>query len=157
MCIRTKTREKKHFQVKDEKVYLFQFVYFLRISTSDPQNAKRVEPCRRVHLYEYDKTFYYTLWFCILKSLELLHNVLKSSQITPEVPKSLHLGHIVLLGLAKTVFLYCPPPLPKPVEAPHTSNGLSVAAFRFKSEKKTYQWSQLGKIDPKDYRNKGVS
>ena len=100
------------------------------------------------------KTFYNTLWFCILKSL---HNVLKSPQITPEVPKSLHLGHIFLLGLAKTVFLYCPPPLPKPREAPHTSNGLSVAAFRFKSEKKTYQWSQLGKIDPKDYWNKGVS
>ena len=47
--------------------------------------------------------------------------------------------------------------LPKPREPPHTSNGLSVAAFCFKSKKKTYQWSQLGKIDPKDYRNKGVS
>ena len=46
-----------------------------------------------------------TLWFCILKSLQ---NVLKSPQITPEVPKSVHLGHIFLLGLAKTVFLHCP-------------------------------------------------
>ena len=34
--------------------------------------------------------------------------VLKSPQITPEVPKSMHLGHIFLLGLAKTVFLHCP-------------------------------------------------
>ena len=46
-----------------------------------------------------------TLWFCILKSLQ---HVLKSPQITPEVPKSVHLGHIFLLGLAKTVFLHCP-------------------------------------------------
>ena len=38
-----------------------------------------------------------TLWFCILKSLQ---NVLKSPQITQEVPKSVHLGHIFLLGLA---------------------------------------------------------
>ena len=30
------------------------------------------------------------------------------TQITPEVPKSVHLGHIFLLGLAKTVFLHCP-------------------------------------------------
>ena len=28
----------------------------------------------------------------------------KRPQITPEVPKSVHLGHIFLLGLAKTVF-----------------------------------------------------
>ena len=35
-------------------------------------------------------------------------SVLKSPQITPEVPKSVHLGHIFLLGLAKTVFLHCP-------------------------------------------------
>ena len=46
----------------------------------------------------------------------------------------MHLGHIFWLGLAKTVFLYCPPPLQKPREPPHTSNGLSVAAFSFKSE-----------------------
>ena len=30
----------------------------------------------------------------------------------------MHLGHIFLLGLAKTVFLHCPPPLPKPREPP---------------------------------------
>ena len=42
------------------------------------------------------------------KITELLQNVLKSPQITPEVPKSVHLGHIFLLGLAKTVFLHCP-------------------------------------------------
>ena len=45
-----------------------------------------------------------------------------------------------------------PPPQTK--GTPHTSNGLSVADFCFK---KTYQWSQVGKIDPKDYQNKGVS
>ena len=88
---------------------------------------------RRVNVYESDKAFYNRLWFCILKSLQ---NVLKSPQITPEVPKSMHLGHIFLLGNAKTVFLHCPPHLPKPREPPHTSNGLSVAAFCFKSEKK---------------------
>ena len=27
---------------------------------------------------------------------------------TPEFPKSMNLGHIFLLGLAKTVFLHCP-------------------------------------------------
>ena len=32
----------------------------------------------------------------------------KRPQITPEVPKSVHLGHIFLLGLAKTVFIHCP-------------------------------------------------
>ena len=45
-------------------------------------------------------------------------------------------------------------PSPQAEGAPRTSKGLSVANFSFKSEK-TYQWSQLGKIDPKDYRNKG--
>ena len=34
-------------------------------------------------------TFNYTLWFCILKS----QNVPKSPQITPEVPKIMHLSH----------------------------------------------------------------
>ena len=91
-------------------------MYFLRISTK-----KRVEPCRWVHIYEADKTFYNTLPFCILKSLKSLQNVLKSPQITPEVPKSIFLGHIFSLGLAKTVFLHCPLPLPRPGEPPHIS------------------------------------
>ena len=52
--------------------------------------AKRVEPYRKVHLYKSEKkTFYNTLWFCILKSLKSLQNVLKSTQITPEVTKSM--------------------------------------------------------------------
>ena len=46
---------------------------------------------------------------------------------------------------------------PQPRETAHTSNGPTVTVFCFKSEKKTYQWSQIGKIDPKDHRNKGVS
>ena len=89
----------------------------------------------------------------------ILHSKItpKCPQIPPEVPKSMHLGHIFLLSLAKTAFLHCPPPLPKLREPPHTSNGLSVAAYRFKSEQKTYEWPLLGKIDQKDYRNKGVS
>ena len=35
------------------------------------------------------------------------------------------------------------------------SNVISVAVFRFKSEE-TYQWSQLGKIDPKRLLEYGV-
>ena len=38
------------------------------------------------------------------------------------------------------------PSPPQTEGTPLTSNGLSVAAFRFKSEKKTHQWSQLDKI-----------
>ena len=57
------------------------------LRSSDAQNAERLEPYRRVHVYKSDQTFYNTLWFCILKSLQ---NVLKSPQITPEVPKSMH-------------------------------------------------------------------
>ena len=58
----------------------------------------------------------------------------------------MHLGNIF-----KTIFPHCPTPHPKLTENPHTSNGLSVAVFLFKSEK-TYHWSQLGttlKGDPK--------
>ena len=77
----------------------------------------------------------------------------------PKVPKSMHLGQIFLYWTSpKQFFFTVPPPLHKPREPrPPTSNSLLVAAFCFKSEKKTYQWSQLGKIDPKDYWNKVVS
>ena len=51
----------------------------------------------------------------------------------------------------------CPYPHPKLREPPHTSKGLLVANFCFKSEKKTYQWSQLGKIDPKRLSENGVN
>jgi len=86
---------------------------------SDAQNTKRVglytfcKTCRalqastRLRIWQ---NVYNTLWFCILKSLKSLQNVLKSHQITPEVPKSMHLGHIFLLGLAKTVPLHWLPP-----------------------------------------------
>ena len=74
---------------KSWTVWWDRFVRIGLVSTSDAQNATRV----------------ITLWFCILKSLQ---NVLKSPQITQEVPKSVHLGHIFLLGLVKKVFLHCP-------------------------------------------------
>ena len=61
-----------------------------------------------------------------------------------------------LLGLAKQFFFTVALPSPNQGKTPYP-HGPTVAVFRFKSEKKTYQWSQLGKIDPKDYRNKGVS
>ena len=40
----------------------------------------------------------------------ILHSKItpKRPQITPDHTKSVHLGHIFLLGLAKTVFLHCP-------------------------------------------------
>ena len=77
------------------------FNYQNDVPPGDTQNAKRVEPCRRVHVYKSDKTFYNTLWFCTLKSLQ---NVPKSLQITPEVPKSMHLGHIFLNGPRQNSF-----------------------------------------------------
>ena len=46
--------------------------------------------------------------------------------------------------------------LPKPREPPILQMVFRSLIFVSKV-KKTYQWSQLGKIDPKDYRNKGVS
>ena len=53
------------------------------------------------------------------------------------------------------MFLHCPPPQ---TEGTHPYFKWPFGrCFLFQSEKKTYQWSQLGKIDPKDYRNKGVS
>ena len=42
------------------------------------------------------------------KITEITQNVPKSPKISPEVPKSVHLGHIFLLGLAKTVFFNVP-------------------------------------------------
>ena len=56
---------------------------------------------------------------CFAKRVEpYRRDVLKSPQITPEVHRSMRLGHIFLLGLAKTVFLHCPQPLSKPKELP---------------------------------------
>ena len=50
--------------------------------------AIRLTKLRHLNVYESDKTVRNTL---ILKSLQ---NVPKSLQIIPEVPKSMHLGHI---------------------------------------------------------------
>ena len=79
-------------------------------------------------------------------------NVLKSPQITPEAPKSMHLGHIFWLGLAKTVFLHCLPH--QTVGAPPYFKWPFGRCFSFQKWNITYQWSQIGKIDPKDYRRK---
>ena len=48
-------------------------------------------------------------------------------------------------------------PPPQAEGNPRPSQGLSVANFCFKSEQKTYQWSQLGKIDPKRLSENGVN
>ena len=67
----------------------------------------------------------------------------KRPQITPDHTRNSQkhaFGSYFLAGPRQTIFLHCPPPLPKPREPPNTSNGLSVTGFRFKSEKKTYQW-----------------
>ena len=73
----------------------------------------------------------------------LYHTVILHSKITPkrpqitlDFPKSMHLGHIFLLRLAKTVFHHYPRLLHKPREPAHTSKGLSVAAFCTKCGKK---------------------
>ena len=58
-------------------------------------------------MYEFDKTFFnYTLWFCILKSLQ---NVPKSPQFTPEVPKIMYLGIIFFTWPRQTIFIESPP------------------------------------------------
>ena len=98
------------FQTNENLCMISSFLYDWQVWCArirDAQNAKRVEPYRQVHVYESDKTFYNTLWFCILKSLKSIKNVPKSPQITPDVPKSMHLGHIFLLG-RQTMFLHCP-------------------------------------------------
>ena len=118
--------------------------------------SKRFTPVEtqliRLNVYEFDKTYNYTLQFCIQKSLKSLQIVFKSSQITPEVPKIMHF----FTGPHQTIFLHCPPPLPKLRETLHTSNGATVTGFGFKREK-NYQCSQLGKIDPKNLSEYGVN
>ena len=100
-------------------------------------------------------------WDTLLHTLILYSKIPpKRPQITPDHTRSSRehaFWAYFLTGSRQTRLFHCPTRLPKPREPPYTSNGLSVAAFRFKKEKKTYYWSQLGKIDPKDYRNKDVS
>ena len=105
----------------------------------DAQDAKRVERYRQVHVYKSDKTFYNTLWFCLLNSLKSLQNILKSPQITPKVPKKLHLGHIFLLGLAKTVFFTVPLPSPNWGNPPYFKWPFGRCFSLQKWRKKTYQ------------------
>ena len=75
---------------------------------------------------------------------------------TPEVPKSMNLGHIFLLGLAKQIFFTVPFPSPN-LGKPSIRRMAFRSPFFVSKVKKKYQWSQLGKIDPKDYWDKGVS
>ena len=71
-------------------------------------------------------------------------------QITPTSYQSHAFGTYCLFwALAKKSSLSHSPPQPR--ETPHTLNGPTVTVFRFRSEKKTYQWSKLGK--KKDYQN----
>ena len=57
------------------------------------------------------------------------------------------MGHIFLTGARQQKILHCPPPLLKLRDVPHTLNGPTITVFRFKNENKTYQRSQLGKMD----------
>ena len=69
-------------------------------------------------------------------------------QITPTSYQSHAFGTYCLFwALAKKSSLSHSPPQPR--ETPHTLNGPTVTVFRFRSEKKTYQWSKLGKIEQK--------
>jgi len=68
----------------------------------------------------------------------------------------MHLGHIFLLDIAKTVFFAAPLP-PKNRGNPFVLQMAFQSLLFVSKVKKTYQWSQLGKIDPKDYWNTGDS
>ena len=80
--------------------------------------------------------FNFALWFCIQRPLKSPQNFPKSPQIKREDLKIMHLGHTFFTGPHQMIFLHCPPSLPKSRETPYTSNGLTVAVFRLKSEKK---------------------
>ena len=80
----------------------------------------------------------------VLQHTVILHSKITPNrpQITPDHTKSSQehaFGTHFLTGPRQKKILHCPTPppgeLPKPRESPHTSNGLSVAVFRFKSEK----------------------
>ena len=77
------------------------------------------------------------------------------SQITPDHTRSFQNDKLFFTGPRQTICVHRPPPLPKPRETPHTSNGPTVAIFRFKSEKNHIIGHNLE--DQKDYRNEGVS
>ena len=77
-----------------------------------------------------------------------LQNVSKSLQIT--------WGIFSLVGLAKQVFFTVPPSSPN--RGNHPILQMAFRSLLFVSKvKKTYQRTQLGKIDPNDDRNKGAS
>ena len=114
------------------------------IQTSDAKNAKRVrlytcsKTCRasqastRLRIWQ---NVYNTLWFCILKSLKCTP---KRPQINPDHTRSSQehaFGTYFLTGPRQNSFSSLSPSPPQIEGTPHTSNGLSVAGFRFKSEK----------------------
>ena len=89
----------------------------------------------------------------------ILHSKItpKRPKITPDHTKSSQkhaFGTYFLNRPRQTIFIHCPTP----------SEGNSLyfkwpfgRRFRFKSEKKTYQWTQLGNIDPKILSKYGVN
>ena len=156
-------RNKGNFEQEILEFYTSSFASFVtrvwfKIRTA--QNAKcfaavQTQP-RRLNIYKSDKTFYNTLWFCIIKSLKSLQNVLKLPKITPEVPKSMNLGHIFFLGLAKQIIFIVPFPSPN-LGKPSIRRMAFRSPFFVSKVKKTYQWSQLGKINPKKLSEYGFN
>ena len=75
-------------------------------------------------------------------------------QITPDHTRSFQnhaLGTYFLYWASPNNFSSLPPFPPQTEGNPPTSNGPTVDVSKVK--KKTYQWSQLGKIDQKEYQN----
>ena len=64
-------------------------------------------------------------------------NVPKLTQLTPEIPKSMHLGHIFLLGLAKQFFFTVPLPSPNRGNPPILQMAFRSPFFVSKVKKNT--------------------
>ena len=72
-----------------------------------------------LNVYKFDKTFDHTLRFCRIFTPKSLQNVPKSPQITPEVTKIMHLGHIFFTGPRQTTFFTVPLPFPNRGKPPY--------------------------------------
>ena len=128
------------------------YTSLLSIPSRDVQNANRFELksiCSRLNTtvaIHRLQIWQMVITHTVLHS-KITKTALKRPQITPEVPKSMHLGQISLLGLAKQFFFYVPPP-PQAKET-HPYFTFRSPFFVSQVKKKTFQWSQLGKINPK--------